>query len=84
MYLNNSSTRALLSRLGMLNTLIASVQRGFSKVPVMHELWGMRSTPSLLSLPGLLWSGVVASDRILSMGHLVPNCVLMRNIIFEK
>ena len=38
------------------------------EVPVMLELWGMRSTPSLPSLPGPLWPGVVAPDRALSMG----------------
>ena len=34
---------------------------------VIQELWVMRSTPSLLSLPGSLLSGVVAPDRVLSM-----------------
>ena len=34
----------------------------------MRELWGMQSIPSLPSLPGPLWSGVVAPDRVLSMG----------------
>ena len=34
----------------------------------MLELWGMRSTPSLPSLPGGLWPIVVAPDRALSMG----------------
>ena len=29
------------------------------EVPVTLELWGMRSTPSLPSLPGPLWPGVV-------------------------
>ena len=38
------------------------------EVPAMLELWGMRSTPSLPSLPGPLWPGVVAPDRVLSMG----------------
>ena len=38
------------------------------KVPAVLELWGMRSTPSLPSLPGPLWPGVVAPDRALSMG----------------
>ena len=38
------------------------------EVPVMLELWGMQSTPSLPSLPGPLWPGVVAPDRVLSMG----------------
>ena len=29
----------------------------------MLELWGMRSTPLLPSLPGPLWHGVVAPDK---------------------
>ena len=29
----------------------------------MLELWGMRCTPSLSSLPGPLWTGVVAPDK---------------------
>ena len=37
-------------------------------VPVMLELWGMRSSPSLPLLPRPLWPGVVAPDRVLSMG----------------
>ena len=37
------------------------------EVPLMLELWEMRSTPSLASLPGPLWLGVVAPDRVLSM-----------------
>ena len=32
------------------------------EVPVMLELWGMRSTPLLPSLPGPLWPGMVAPD----------------------
>ena len=38
------------------------------EVPAVLELWGMRSTPLLPSLPGPLWPGVVAPDRALSMG----------------
>ena len=38
------------------------------EVPAMLELWGMRSTFLLPSLPGPLWLGVVAPDRALSMG----------------
>ena len=49
------------------------------EVPVMLELWGMLSTPSLTSLPGSLWPGVVAPDRILCMGHIELNCILMLN-----
>ena len=38
------------------------------EVPVMLELWGMRSTPPLPLFPGPLWPGVAAPDRALSMG----------------
>ena len=38
------------------------------EVAAVLEFWGMRITPPLLSLPGPLWFGVVASDRALSMG----------------
>ena len=37
-----------------------------SEAPVMLELWGMRSTPLLLSPQGPLWSGELAPDRVLS------------------
>ena len=40
------------------------------EVPVMLELWGMRSTPSLPSPPGPLWPGVVAPERVQSMGQI--------------
>ena len=64
------------------NTLTAPLQRGKTPTnecpgydtkqsdgesPVMLELWGMRSTPSLPSLPGPLWPGMVAPDKPLSM-----------------
>ena len=35
--------------------------------PMMLELWGLRSTPSLPLLPGPLWPGMVAPDKALSM-----------------
>ena len=47
------------------------------EIPVMLELWGMWSTPSLPSLPGQLWPVVVAPDRVLSMGQIKLNCILM-------
>ena len=37
---------------------------------VMLELWGMQSTPSLPLLLGPLWSGVVAPDKVQSMGQI--------------
>ena len=45
----------------------------------MLELWGMQSTPSLPSLPVHLWPGVVAPDRVLSMGQIEQNYILMLN-----
>ncbi len=49
------------------------------EVPVMLELWGMQSTPSLPLLPGQLWLGVVPPDRVLSMGQIELICVLTLN-----
>ena len=48
-----------------------------SEVPVMLELWGMQSTSSLPYLLGPLWPGVVAPDRVLSMGQIELKCVLI-------
>ena len=36
----------------------------------MLQLWGMLSTPSLPLLPGPLWPGVVAPDKVLSIGQI--------------
>ena len=41
-----------------------------SETPVMLELWGVLSSPSLLSFPGQLWPWVVAPDKIISMGQI--------------
>ena len=40
------------------------------EVPVMLGPGGMQSTPLLPLLPGLLWPGIVAPDRALSMGWI--------------
>ena len=40
------------------------------EVSVMLEFSGMQSTPLLLSLSGPLWLGVVAPDRVLSIGEI--------------
>ena len=47
----------------------------------MLELWGMWSTPSLPSLSGPLWLRVVTPDRVLSMGLIELNYILMLNRI---
>ena len=41
----------------------------------------MQSTPSLPSLPDILWPVVVVHDRVLSMDQIELNCVLMLNRI---
>ena len=46
------------------------------EAPVMLELWGMRSTPSFPSFPGLLCPRVIATDRVLSVGQIELNCVI--------
>ena len=89
-------TDHLSSQLGLKNTLTASQQRGKTppnkcpwydtkqsddEVPVMLELWGMQSTLSLPLLPGSLRLGVVAPDRVLFLGQIELNCVLMLNWI---
>ena len=50
----------------------------------MVNLWGIRSTPSLPSLPDPLWLGVVALDRVLSMGPIKLNYVLILNWIIRN
>ena len=54
------------------------------EVPVMLELWRMQINPSLPLLPGPLWSGVIASDRDLTMGQIDLNCILMLNWVVWK
>ena len=49
--------------------------------PLMLELWGMQSTSLLTSLSGPLCPELVAPDRVLSMGQIELNCVLMLNWI---
>ena len=51
---------------------------------VILELWTMRSAPLLHSLPGPLWPWVVAPNRVLSMGQIELNCVLMLNSIVRN
>ena len=42
----------------------------YGEVPVMLDLWGMQSTPSLPLLPSPFWHGMVVPDRVLSMGWI--------------
>ena len=47
----------------------------------MLELCVMQSTPSLSSLPGPLWPGLVAPDRFLSQDQIELKCIFMLNLI---
>ena len=47
-----------------------SIKQSDGKAAIMVVLWEMRSSPSLPSLLGTLWPGVVATDRVLSMGQI--------------
>ena len=54
------------------------------EAPVRLKLWGMWSTLSLPLLLGPLRPGVVAPDRVLSIGQIELNCVLKQNWIVWK
>ena len=54
------------------------------RVPVMLERWGMWVTSSLPSLSVPLWPRVVTSDRVLSLGQIELDCVLMLNGIVSN
>ena len=45
----------------------------------MLELWEMQSTPLLPSLPDPLWPAVVAPNRVLSIGQIELNYILLLN-----
>ena len=53
------------------------------EAPVLLELWGMRSTPSLESLPAPLWPWVVTPYRVLSMGQIELNCKILNRIVWN-
>ena len=50
-------------------------------IQLMLEYWRMEWTSSLPLLSGPLWSGVLASDKALSMGQIEINGLLMLNRI---
>ena len=56
-------------------------KQSYVEVPVMLELWGMWSTVSLSSLPGPLWPGMVAPDKVVFMGQIELKCRLVLNWI---
>ena len=63
------------SLLGLQNTSLNEcpgydTKQSDGQAPVMLELMGMWSAPSLPSLPGQFRPGVVAPDRVLSIGRI--------------
>ena len=84
------------SRLGLQNTPATYLQRCKTlpmsvlditpnnlivRLPYCRSFGECRVPNSLPSLPGPLWLGVVAPDRILSMGQIELNCVLILKLI---
>ena len=55
------------------------IKQSDGEVPVMLELWGMQCTPLLSSLSGPFWPGVIAPDRVLSVGQIEWNGGLILN-----
>ena len=53
------------------------IKQSDGEVAVKQELWGVWSTPLLPSLPGSVWPGLVAPDRVLSRGQIELNWVLI-------
>ena len=56
-----------------------NIKQSDGEVPLILELWGMRSTASLTSLPGT--PAVLVPYRVLSMDQIELNCILMLNWI---
>ena len=63
---------------------IYDTEQSDGEVPIMQELWEIQSTPSLPSLPGPLWCRVAGPDRVLHLGQIELNCVLMLKWIFKN
>ena len=61
------------------SVLLYDTKQSDGEVQFKLELWEIQSTHSFPSLPGPLWSGVVAPDRALLMGQIEQNYMLMLN-----
>ena len=62
-----------------MSVLDMTLKQSDGEVPALLELWGMRSTSSLPSLPGPLWPGVIAPDKGPIYGLNRTNGILMLN-----
>ena len=57
------------------------IKQSDGEAPIILELWVMHCTSLMPPLPGPLRPRVVAPDRVLSMGQIELNSVLMLNWI---
>ena len=55
------------------------IKQSDGQVLLMLDIWGMQGNPSLSSLPGSLWFGVVVPDSFLSLGQIELNSIPMLN-----
>ena len=62
-----------------MSVLIYDSKEFDNEVQVMMEIWRMRSSPLLPSLPDQLGFGVEALDRVQSMGQIKLKCVTTIN-----
>ena len=53
------------------------------EAPVMLELWGIRSTPLLQSLPDPLWPSMLIHERVLSKGKKIKLCTYVKLNCFK-
>ena len=60
-----------------MSVLIYDTKQSDVEAPIILEHWEMRSTSLLPPLPGRLWPGFVATDRVQSMGQIELNSILM-------
>ena len=49
-----------------------NIKQSEGEATVILKFWGMQSTPSLPTFPGPLWPGVVAPERVRSVGQIEP------------
>ena len=64
-----------------MSALLYDSKQSDDEATVMLELWGTWSTPSFPSLKVLLWPGVAAHDKALSISKIQLNCVFKLNWI---
>ena len=91
LYITYESFINMPSRIGHKNTLTEvgseppqqvsgyDIKQSDGDVPVMLELLRMLSTPSLPSIRGPLWPRILEPEKVLSMGQIKVNCVIMLN-----